>query len=170
MEPARLLTGRAEQEPQAGCCRKSICRLGHRGRRYQYRPEQSPVPREISRLVKSLSLPRLTSRQANKAETKSRYMTAVRTKDVADLRECGRTARMAGLWSSIWRPYIPLQIPHPTRMRTPLRQRIAAMAQAVAPMDKKPFQRRYLSIGREASRALHLPRLCHPFTPSDSRF
>ena len=34
-------------------------------------------------------------------------------------------------------PYIPLKTPNHTRMRTPLPQRIAAMPQALAPMNRK---------------------------------
>src|SRR5271157_4527903 len=44
---------------------------------------------------------------------------------------------MVGVCPSFWRPYSPLKPPHHMRRRTPLRQRIAAIAHAVAPMDKK---------------------------------
>ena len=55
--------------------------------------------------------------------------------------QCGSAAKMAGVWTSACSPNIAMKIPHHTRMLTPLRQRTAAMAQAVAPMDKKTVPR-----------------------------
>ena len=60
------------------------------------------------------------------------------------MKECGRSVKMVGVCPSFWRPYIPLKIPHHTRMRTPLRPRIAAMAQAVAPTVRKTVPRTIL--------------------------
>jgi hypothetical protein len=77
--------------------------------------------------------------------------------------------KITGVWTRVWRPYIPLQIAHHTRMRTPLRQRIAAMVQAVAPMDKRSFPGRYPSPGRGAFPELHLPCSCYASEDSASR-
>ena len=70
-----------------------------------------------------------------------------------NLKACGRTATMTGVCPRVCRPNIPLKIPHHARMRTPLRQRIAAIAQAVAPRTRKSLPGQCHQFAAERSRA-----------------